>query len=322
MRQLTLFVLSISLVSAAFACNVPVFRYALERWPSDNFKAIVFHDKALSAAEEMLLESSVASNSQEGSYANLEIVRCNVNEPSPLGEIWNQVRQQNPRALPQLVVRAGAQANKPITVFQGPLRRGDMHRLLHSPVRDQLSRRLLSGHAIVWLLLESADPVKNRQTRELLEKSLEDLVARIELPDGIGLPGSELYSEVPLLLRFSVLQIRSDDPEEAVLRNLIRGGQAIETSEPLVVPVFGRGRALEVIPASALTASLILDLTVYLSAACSCQVKERNPGFDLLLDTDWERELFGPAGPPADQPLADPSEPSLLSIPPGKTKHP
>ncbi len=59
---------------------------------------------------------------------------------------------------------------------------------------------------------------------------------------------------------------------------------------PVVVPVFGRGRALEVIPAADLTGSLIEDLTLYLSGPCSCQVKERNPGFDLLMATDWERE--------------------------------
>ncbi|MCA9031320.1 MAG: hypothetical protein KDA66_10950, partial [Planctomycetaceae bacterium] len=51
-------------------------------------------------------------------------------------------------------------------------------------------------------------------------------------------------------------------------------------------------RALEVIPANRLTPPLVNDLCYYLSGACSCQVKEQNPGFDLLTSTNWETALF------------------------------
>ena len=39
--------LTIALASVAIACQVPVFRYALERWPADNYELVVLHDLSL-----------------------------------------------------------------------------------------------------------------------------------------------------------------------------------------------------------------------------------------------------------------------------------
>ncbi|MEM1068445.1 MAG: hypothetical protein AAGI63_06090 [Planctomycetota bacterium] len=164
------------------------------------------------------------------------------------------------------------------------------------------------------------DQKKNEAAKKLLADNLEPLSGKIELPEGIGLPGSELHSEIPLLLKFSALQIDHKDQKEAFLVKLFSGFQpeAVEEGEPLLIPVFGRGRALEVIPASQMTPKLMEDLTGFLSGACSCQVKEQNPGFDLLLSVDWNTELFG-AGqqPPPERTERDRQKPILLTIPPG-----
>ena len=64
---------------------------------------------------------------------------------------------------------------------------------------------------------------------------------------------------------------------------------------------------------------LMEDLTLFLSGACSCQVKEQNPGFDLLLSADWNAELFGEGvDPPAPRTTRDRDSPTLLTIPPGR----
>jgi hypothetical protein len=135
------------------------------------------------------------------------------------------------------------------------------------------------------------------------------------------LPGSELYSDIPLLVKFSSLEIQQDDPKEKFLVKLFASFRpdSLANGEPLVIPVFGRGRALEVIPAGELNDRLIEDLTSFLSGACSCQVKEQNPGFDLLLSVDWNTELFGEGfEPPPAKSVGDRSQPQLLTIPPGR----
>jgi hypothetical protein len=208
-----------------------------------------------------------------------------------------------------------------------------------SPASREVVRRILAGHAVVWLVVADAADPRAVDVRGRLAAVLDDLSGAIELPEGIGLPGSELHADVPLLLEFSTLEVMADDPREAALvaflRRRVRGGTAVEpVAGPLVVPVFGRGRGLDVVPAERLDPPLIGDLTRYLCGACSCQVKEQNPGFDLPLTIDWDRALYGvdaapapgPTSPRAASPAAagalNPAGAVLVPIPPGRAPQP
>src|SRR5438045_7664376 len=61
----------LALTTLAHACNVPVFRYALERWPSGNFEAFVFHRGAWSGEEQKQVEA--LKTHALDSHANLVI---------------------------------------------------------------------------------------------------------------------------------------------------------------------------------------------------------------------------------------------------------
>ena len=195
--------------------------------------------------------------------------------------------------------------------------------LYQSPLRNQIRERLLAGHSVVWLMVRSDDDQRNQDAKNIVESAFKTLVSKVKLPEGIGLPGSELYADVPLVLRFSLLEINPQDTRESYATDLITGlrQQAFADGEPLLVPVFGRGRALEVIPAGDLSPRLIEQLTVFLCGACSCQVKEQNPGFDLLIDADWDGELFGDEEnrPPDRSELEGKNRrPVLVPVPPGR----
>jgi hypothetical protein len=207
--------------------------------------------------------------------------------------------------------------------------------VFRSPVREQLCQRLLTGDAVVWLVIKGKDAEKNRELHELLDQEFARLGKALSLPDGIGEPGSELYADVPLYLKFTYLELDPQQPKEKYFARFLmsllqpategadlsaRNSKVLaDLSEPLLVPVFGRGRALEVIPASQVDQGLIEDLTVFLCGPCSCQVKESNPGFDLLLAVDWEKDLFGEGViPPSSSSQAVPAEPKLLPIPSGR----
>ena len=64
-----------------------------------------------------------------------------------------------------------------------------------------------------------------------------------------------------------------------------------DRSDPIVFPVFGRGRALLPLIGAGITEKNIQDAAAFLVGPCSCQVKELNPGFDLLLSADWDSLL-------------------------------
>ena len=308
------------------ACNIPVFRYALERWKSDSYEIVILYDD-LSSDQEQFVAGLEAASTENNGIANAVVVRskkdADQNETN-IG-LWKMISQSPEIKLPYLVVRGRAGQGREVQPWQGSFDEAKQVGLLDSPVRRELIRRLQNGHSIVWLMLSSNDPNRSAETRDLLKSQCQVLESKIKLPDGIGLPGSELHSEIPLLIKFSLLEIDPDDRREALLVKLLTGihPEAMKKGEPLVVPVFGRGRALEVIPASDMSPALMEDLTLFLGGACSCQVKEKNPGFDLILSTDWNRELFGENGllPPPAKTVADRDRtPVLLSIPPGRKK--
>ncbi len=293
------------IASAAAACNIPVFRYALERWRSDAYEVVIAHAQDLTAEQADVVKSLQAAQGK----ANVTVIQTTVANAKT----------------PQVAVRLAMASGRIVSNWQGTIDEAKQANLLDSPVRQELSKRLLAGDSVVWLLLRSTDTSRSDAARDLLHDSFKSLNTKVQLPEGIGEPGSELHSEVPLLVQFSEIEVAADDPREAFLIKWLSGfrPEAIAQREPLIVPVFGRGRALEVIPAAELNAELVESLTMFLSGACSCQVKEQNPGFDLLLTVDWDTRLFGVDGlrPPPAKTVADRDQsPRTLTIPPGKRK--
>ncbi|MEL6108181.1 MAG: hypothetical protein AAFU85_19310 [Planctomycetota bacterium] len=307
------------------ACNIPVFRYALERWKPDAAEILVFSRQKLPVADAAWVKQLRARSIEGGGHLNASVVEVDLDGSVDADKI--DLFGQLPKAatLPHIVVRSKIGRGKWINHWHGSLAGAKQLGIANSPTRDRLKERLLSGHSVVWLLVRSKDSSKNQAAKELLEQSFETLERSVRLPEGIGLPGSELYADVPLVLKFSTLEMDPDDPREKFLLGLLTGIRqaAFRDGEPLLIPVFGRGRALEVIPASTASAKLVEELTIFLSGACSCQVKEQNPGFDLLLESDWDGELFGDEeNRPPDRSAEEGRNRNVspIPIPPGRKK--
>ncbi|MDA9777263.1 hypothetical protein N9D38_02400 [Rubripirellula sp.] len=322
--------------SALLACNIPVFRYALERWNPDACEMILFHSGPLQTDEEIQLRKLLPSRIQGWSHSETVVASQSLGALSFVDlqtanedqkKLWNGLSKTSSSDLPYLLVRGSVGSTNQFPLWKGPLSELEQASLFRSPARVEMSRRLLAGDAVVWLLVTGLDQEKNEAIRQRLDLELPRLAKQIQLPEGIGLPGSELFSEVPLLVQYSYLEIDRNDGKESFLIDLFSSIRPLEVSkgEPLVIPVFGRGRALEVIPGSELNPHLMTDLTLFLSGACSCQVKEQNPGFDLLIDCDWKDELFpeGDEPPPARSigqgaKRGQSAAPQLLDIPRGR----
>jgi hypothetical protein len=58
-------------------------------------------------------------------------------------------------------------------------------------------------------------------------------------------------------------------------------------NEPMLFPIFGRGRVVPPAIGEEICAEAIRDMAEFLTGACSCEVKEMNPGYDLLLAANW-----------------------------------
>ena len=319
--------------ASSVACNIPVFRYALERWQPDSCELILYHQGPLDPDQQKLLEQLKRQQTDRSNDTPSSLTLSNLASQTPAhANLLHSIRSATNQDIsePYLVVRMKLGKGRVVNGWHGLLSDAIEVGIMDSPVRRELSKRLLSGHSVVWLVVhgnnKTNSPTKTRdlnaKARLALEASFLWLSTNLQLPEGIGLPGSELHSEIPLLLKFSVLEIDRKDVKETFLIDLFSALQpeATDRGEALIVPVFGRGRALEVIPASVLTTPLIKDLTAFLSGACSCQVKEQNPGFDLLMSVDWNTKLFGKGNAPppvrSDRDRLN-QKPELLTIPPG-----
>jgi len=92
-------------------------------------------------------------------------------------------------------------------------------------------------------------------------------------------------------VRLATLSLDRADPAEVWL---VRSLTAAEKEYPefagraMVFPVFGRGRALAPCVDKTLTVDALAKKIDLLAGACSCTVKDQNPGVDLLFTCDWE----------------------------------
>ena len=78
-------------------------------------------------------------------------------------------------------------------------------------------------------------------------------------------------------------------PETVFLRLLLFGDKPLlESREPIVIPIYGRGRAMGCLVGKDIAAEGISELGAFLAGQCSCEVKEQNPGYDLLMAVDWD----------------------------------
>lgn len=200
-----------------------------------------------------------------------------------------------------------------------PLTPGEAAALTDSPVRRELVRRIASGESVVWLLLESGDRAGDDRAAEVLTAELRALERELRLPAGIGEAGSRLHSDLPLRIAFSVLRMSRTDPAERWLTaQLLGSGPGLaDRDEPMVFPVFGRGRTLEPLVGRGIDREVIAETAAFLCGRCGCEVKRLNPGVDLLITADWEGLLAsGPPPAPRPPPLVGLSPPAAAAVPP------
>jgi len=109
--------------SAAAACNIPVFRFALERWKPDTCELIVFHQVELSAEDERIVKDLERVSLAKDGDANLNVIRCDLsqNEDQELRDLWQSVTEKTGSTLPVLVARSLKGRGKTINHWHGSL---------------------------------------------------------------------------------------------------------------------------------------------------------------------------------------------------------
>jgi len=250
-RRLT--VLFFLACSSAFACSVPVFRYALEHWAADAYRVTVPTGVKLEGNFSVLEEETTKIELRQPATMRNEAV------------IWSAEYSPTNAAL-----------------------------LADSPARREIAERLRDGESAVWVLLESGDAAKDAEAVKFLDERLDYLAGVMALPaldqqdikNGlVSIPGDGLR------LAFSTLKVKRDDPAEAVFVAMLLASEPDlrEFQEPMVFPMFGQGRVLYALVGKGIRVETVDHAAQFLIGSCSCQVKEQNPGVDIVMAVDWKK---------------------------------
>ncbi len=311
---------------SVLACSVPVWRYALERWPSSPYLVHVFHKGPLTPGETARVRHLAAALGSGTGAAVAEVHGVNLDGdvPPKVRAVWER---DGGEALPWVVVRYPMMLDMPRAVWAGPLDAGALATLPGSPARAELARRLLSDSA-VFVFLETGRADEDDAAAARLRAILEELERTLELPGPVdGTWGDVLYDEggaPDLEVAFSILRVGRDDPAEALFVSMLLQTEhdLLDLDQPIAFAVYGRGLALPALVGAGINAEMVGEACAWVVGPCSCVVREENPGIDLLIAADWDAALAAQgeavpsAGPapvgglgefvatPADEPVA------------------
>jgi hypothetical protein len=220
--------------------------------------------------------------------------------PLPIQRLWKS--QADPE-LPWMIVRYPRKAGIEPAAWAGRLNAEAVESLLESPARRDIVQKLSSGD-VVWLLLEGGDRPSDEKTDRFVEAELEKLEETLVLPERTA-QDPPVNPDLPLKIAFSTVRLGRADPAERAFVNVLLNWNTNlpAVTETMLFPIFGRGRVVSPAIGAQITAGAIRDMAEFLTGPCSCEIKEMNPGYDLLLAANWSsfsgyQEVMVPEPPP------------------------
>ena len=320
-RRILAGLIVLTIASSLVACQVPVFRYALERWSPDQYRILVLSEGLLNAEHQAALKP-LEGTPERPAQVTMKVHDVTTTKDAFVKQLW-KLRGKDTGPLMVALYPERSSINAEQVAYSSPLSAQNVPQVVDSPARQEIIEKLSEGHSAVWILLESGDATKDQAALTRLQEQLEKDAEWLKLPSPEEMeikPELLGSTKIRFQIQFSVISVRRDDPKERFLIDCLLNSESDLRGfdEPMAFPVFGRGRVLYAVVGQGIAADTIRKASSFIVGPCSCQVKEQNPGFDLLLSCDWD-DLVGDTFISEPIPEGD-SEPRLLTIPAGRTK--
>ena len=301
--------------TAASACNIPVFRYALENWQPDPYRIAVVHRGAFTDEQYPVFQRLQQSSSHPTKPANVVVFDVDLD-----AEADDDERREIPagferlvrfefdkKAVEEPIVALYFPAGTTTSIWQGSLTAKDSTGVIDSPARQEVTKRLIDGQSAVWIFVKTGDAAKDDAAEKLLAEKLELANEKVQLPDQSLIEAEDEFradNPIDLRVEFSMISIDRNDPtEQPFVAMLLNSEEDIAGfEEPIAIPIFGRGRTYFALIGKGINEDTILDNCGFVCGACSCQVKQANPGIDTLMAFDWAANIKGSAMPDVELP--------------------
>ena len=301
-------------LASSRACDTPVYRFALysREWLPWEYRVFYLHDDTSVADEqttainqrlrELMLTEPVRTNLyfREINVADAEQAK---KLPPDALRVW----EESPDKSGGLhVVLAPPCRHRPrwATLLAGRLDEAAVAGLIGSPARRAMAASLAKG-GIPMILLEGASPEANDAAADAIEQTSADVAAsKVRRRGGIGdlVPpaeegqkarpnGGKPVEEDVVSVPVDLIRVRRDDEREKFfveMLMLVEDDLASLAEQPMVFAGYGRGRVGEPFVGQGISPKNLASELIFLTGACSCEVKDQNPGMDLLTTADWD----------------------------------
>jgi hypothetical protein len=284
------------------ACSIPVFQYAMERWPPDYYQAVLLHQGPLESREVNLLKKFQQTNGTETELTNIWIQKIDL-ESSDVKEVEKSLNIKVPEKLPVIAFWYPGEKGYTKPLWIGEFNASTIAQVIESPVRQKIIHRLIEGDPGVWVFLESGNQDKDNIAYQLLEQQLEKTFRELKEIASTAIDG---YWGFQGPFECSIIRFSRSDPREIFLLQMLLNSEPDLHSypgEPVIFPIFGRGRVLFSLVSEGINPYNIHETIAFLTGPCGCQFKAMNPGVDLLLNANWYQALGDSYG--WDTPLPD-----------------
>lgn len=296
------------------ACETPVYRFALysRDWLPWEYRVYFLHEGE--AAED---EATKAIHARLRSLMNSESRRTNLyfrsvdltddaqttNLPPAVRAAWDEAADKSAGLH---VVLAPPCRHRPrwTTLFAGRLDEATIDHLIDSPARRAMAASLAKGN-IPLILLESDLADANDAAAHAIDETAANVAAgKVRRRGGIGelVPppeekpkprpnGGQPVEQDVVTVGVDLIRVRRDDEAEAYFVQvlmLVEEDLPSLASQPMVFAGYGRGRVGEPFVGKGITPDNLAGELIFLTGACSCEVKDQNPGMDLLTTADWD----------------------------------
>lgn len=272
----------------ALACDTPVYRYALYNWPPSPY---VLYRLGATTSLSAPMETAVTADADDPAGPQTNFVEVAVPSgdaelletlPAAVVEAWRQQGAEAP-----LDVMCGPQG---AVVWTGALSADDQAAVVDSPARQEIVRQLGEGRPCVLLTLTGGDAAALPAAQAAVEETIARGAAGKIEPARLGSDPSAEPSAPPEVSLGQVVVDRHDPREAWLVRMLghVEPDLAEYEGQTMVFALYGRGRAMEPYIGEGITADNLSECVSFILGSCSCQVKDQNPGVDLLTRGDWE----------------------------------
>lgn len=277
------------------ACDTPVYRYAMYRWPPAPYEVYYFHDQPANDADQRVGELLSKYWDDRENPANVVYVPVNVVEDKELKRVPPDVKQaflsrENPTLPTHLIFTPYGSE-----LFYGRLKQDAIPHMVESPARKALAGQLAEGKMGVFVFLESSDPKANQEAEGVLKQLVSDVnqgKVQLYMPPSYGPPPEEGEQGEPAKPKFELglMSLARDEPQETwFVRSLLAMEPELKEEDlPMVFLAYGRARMLLPYIGKGITAENLVMEVDFITGACSCTVKEQNPGVDMLVRHDWD----------------------------------